>query len=326
MLPHSFPTPAAADLIGPGAGIATSVLWAATSVFFTLAGRRIGATKVNALRLAVAVALHWATFILLSHQLWPEMTGAQLWYLVLSGLIGLALCDQAMLTALVDIGPRRTLLLMTTSPLFALGFGWLFFQEAPGRSALAGIALTLGGVAWVTLERRPEGDATMAPHPHMRRGVALATFAAASQAAGFMLSKKGMGHGVEGAVALAPQSATLVRMAFGALGMIPILALYGLRRGSEAHGSARARRAGSASAGAMLAATGAVTGPFLGVWCSLIAIDRVPLGVAQTLCGLSPVLILPAAVWIFKERVSPRAAMGALVAVAGSALLFLSRG
>lgn len=326
MLPDASPTLAVADLVGPGAGVATSVLWATTSVFFTLAGRRIGATKVNTLRLVVAVALHWVTFLLISGHLWPEMTGAQLWYLVLSGLIGLSLCDQAMLTALIDIGPRRTLLLMTTSPLFALTFGYLFFREVPGLGALAGIALTLSGVVWVTLERRPEGDSTTAPHPHMRRGVALAIFAAASQAAGFMLSKKGMGHGVEGAIALAPQSATLVRMTFGALGMIPIVALYGLRRGSAAHESARSRRVGSASTGAMLAAAGAVTGPFLGVWCSLIAIDRVPLGVAQTLCGLSPVLILPAAVWVFKEHVSPRAAIGAVVAVAGSALLFLSRG
>ncbi|UCE61748.1 MAG: EamA family transporter, partial [Phycisphaerales bacterium] len=62
---------------------------------------------------------------------------------------------------------------------------------------------------------------------------------------------------------------------------------------------------------------------YLAVWFSLIAADRLPLGIAQTLCSLSPVLVLPLAVLIEKERVSPRAAIGAFVAVAGTAVLFL---
>ncbi len=66
-------------------------------------------------------------------------------------------------------------------------------------------------------------------------------------------------------------------------------------------------------------------GPFLGVWMSLVASDRAPLGVAQTLCGLSPVFILPFAALIHKERVSPRAVLGAVVAVGGSAVLFFGR-
>ncbi len=46
-------------------------------------------------------------------------------------------------------------------------------------------------------------------------------------------------------------------------------------------------------------------------------------GIAQTCCSLSPVLLLPFAVTIHKEHVSLRAVLGAIVAVAGVALLFL---
>ncbi len=55
---------------------------------------------------------------------------------------------------------------------------------------------------------------------------------------------------------------------------------------------------------------------------SLVATDRAPVGVAQTLCSLSPIFILPFAVWLEKERISSKALFGAVMAVGGSTLLF----
>ncbi len=316
--------PQTIELLGPLAAIGTSTLWAFTSVLFTEAGRRIGATRVNGFRLAIALILHWVTFILLTGTALPQMNTAQLVALMFSGFIGFAICDQAMFIALVDIGPRRALLMMTTSPIFAAAMAWAFLHESPGWIAALGIALTLAGVAWVTLERAPAGTEQ---HPNQRRGILLALVASVCQAIGFLLSKRGMGHGVEGAMQLDPQSATLVRVFFGLLGVVPIY-LWNLR--TERLARARATDPDAAPNGEpirqgyALAAAGAVTGPFLGVWCSLIAINRAPLGVAQTLCGLAPVLILPIGWLIWKERITWRAAIGALIAVAGSAVLFIA--
>ena len=78
-----------------------------------------------------------------------------------------------------------------------------------------------------------------------------------------------------------------------------------------------------AISGLTLAACAAILGSYLGVWMSLVAGDRAPLGIAQTLCSLTPIFILPCVVVAYKERVSARAVIGAFVAVAGSALLFL---
>ena len=64
-------------------------------------------------------------------------------------------------------------------------------------------------------------------------------------------------------------------------------------------------------------------GPFLGVWMSLVATDNAPVGVAQTLCSLTPLFLVPLAALIYKERISPRAALGAIMAVGGAALLFV---
>lgn len=306
-------------------GVATSGLWVATSLFFTAGGKRIGSTAVNAFRMIVAVALHMGTFALITGgSFWPDASVAQIVWLAVSGLVGLTICDQCLFTAFVDIGPRKALLCMTTSPLFALGFGIGFLDERIGWIGLTGIATTLAGVVWVILERDPS-RADKTAHPHATRGVVLAFIGAATQAAGSLASKKGIGHGiVDPENHLDPQAATYVRLVFGLLGMAPIMLVYWFGLRSTKHAAAKARRIGSKPAGYAFTAAGAVVGPFLGVWGSLIAFNVLDLGIAQTLLSLSPVLILPFAAFVQKEHVSVRAAVGACIAVVGSAMLFLT--
>jgi len=303
----------APEQIGVAAGLATSLFWVVSAVAFTAAGRRLGALSVNAWRLVFAVVLLGATHRLTFGTYWPSMRDEQLVLLAASGLVGLTLCDQCLFTAFLSAGPRLVLLVMTSSPLFALAFGTLFLDERVGPLGCAAVVTTLAGVAWVVAERRADGAPRGAS---WRRGLMLAVVAAATQAAGSMLSKKGIGHGLVGPEErLDPQAATFVRMTFGALGVFPLVLLR--RRGAPRPAAVEGRR----GAGLALAALGAVFGPFLGVWGSLVAYDRLEIGVAQTLCSLSPVLILPATPWLEGRRASLRAALGALVAVAGSALL-----
>lgn len=369
----------APETVGVLAALCTSVLWTVTGLLFAAATRRLGAAVVNASRLALAFGLHLVTFRLLTGQFWPEMSSFQLWMLVLSGVVGLALCDQCWLTSLADLGARRVMLLATTSPIFALALGAAFLGERIAPVALLGIVLTLGGVVWVVLERGSSagGEAAM---PHAARGTILAVMAAALQATGSLFSKLGMAAGAAldtgqpgaGAGALDPQAAAMTRMLFGLLGALPILAIsvaWSRRAGvdaahtpvpvsagsqpladvevgeaadsaasaggasisqASAAGSAREDEADTGAAatdrqrrqrGFLLAAAGSITGPYLGVWLSLVAFERLHIGVAQTLLSLQPVLVLPLAVLVLKDRVTPRAVLGALVAVAGSVVL-----
>ena len=68
---------------------------------------------------------------------------------------------------------------------------------------------------------------------------------------------------------------------------------------------------------------GAILGPFLGVAAALFALQRTPAGIASSLTSLSPVLIIPFSMLIFKEKVLPKEVLGALISIAGVALLFL---
>jgi drug/metabolite transporter (DMT)-like permease len=76
-------------------------------------------------------------------------------------------------------------------------------------------------------------------------------------------------------------------------------------------------RAGLAIMGATL------FGPVAGVTLSLVAIQYAPVGIASTLMALTPVIILPLVRVVYRERISPRAAAGTVVALAGVALIFL---
>jgi drug/metabolite transporter (DMT)-like permease len=310
--------------IGVLAGVSVAVLWTFTTLFFTAAGKRIGPSMVNAVRLIVALVLHAIVHRYLNGFWIPQVESGPILYFALSALLGLTIGDQCILQAFLTIGPRRALLVMTTSPLMAALFGWFVLDEKLTGWSLVGISLTIGGVGWVIRERTT--DPELNKPAHGTSGYVLALAASLCQAAGLMLSKQGMGYGtITWATHVPPQSATLVRMAFAVLGMIPILLYHAFRRRESR--DARAGSTGSVSSarlvGALLASCGAITGPFFGVWLSLISASIIPIGVAQTLLSLTPIMIIPIAKWCYHEHISPRALFGTLLAVAGVGLLFV---
>jgi drug/metabolite transporter (DMT)-like permease len=349
--------------IGLAAGLTTSLLWTFTSIFFTAASRRLGAAAVNALRIVIAVVLLGVTHRLIQGAWLPALRPLQMVYLAASGIVGLSLGDLALFSAFVHVGPRLAMLIMTTAPISAALFGWLALGEVLTATSVVGVALTIGGVAWVLLERVPESQRIVGAN--YRRGLLLALVASVCQAGGLLLSKSGIGHGwLPREQHLPPQTATYARMAFAALGVLPTVAWLVWRRRASSRAAALkpagAGRTVAVAAGEITVPTtppipadpsaptgdlpsaplespmdrarrragyfytfcGAVVGPFLGVWMSLVASDRAPLGIAQASCSLPPVLILPFLAFFQHEHISRRAVVGALVAVGGIAVLF----
>jgi drug/metabolite transporter (DMT)-like permease len=141
----------------------------------------------------------------------------------------------------------------------------------------------------------------------------LALGAALCQACGLVLAKQGMFH-AGGMVE--PLQASFVRM-MTALAIIWIIAIV---RGQLLHTTSAMKNGRALS----YCAAGAFVGPFLGVWMSLVAVKYIATGLAATLNSTTPVMILPLIVLWYKEKVTVRAALGAIVTVTGVALIFLS--
>jgi drug/metabolite transporter (DMT)-like permease len=55
---------------------------------------------------------------------------------------------------------------------------------------------------------------------------------------------------------------------------------------------------------------------------SLAAVQLAPVAIASTLMALAPVILLPLAYCIFKERITQRAIVGTVVAMVGVAMIF----
>jgi len=290
-------------LRGELAALGTAFCWAFTGIFFAEAARRIGALRVNLLRLPIALVLLSGALAASGSSL-AALTPQRVRLLAASGIVGLTIGDLALFAALVRIGPRLAALLMALAPVFATLAGAVGLGELPGALALGGMAVTLVGVGWVVLERR-DGQA----HPFEHRGaIALGVLAAACQGFGLVLAKAGMAGEVP------PLVATWVRMGVATAGMWLLAALSGRTAGlAIADG---ARRAFLPVLG------GAVSGPFVGVWLSLVAARYTDVGVAATLMATTPVLIIPLVMHTERYRPSLRAVGGALVAIAGVALLF----
>jgi drug/metabolite transporter (DMT)-like permease len=295
--------------LGETASLLTAVCWSSNSIFFSLAGRRVGSQTVNLVRLLMALLAMVVLHLALYGKPFPFQAGASsLTALAVSGLIGFALGDALLFEALVLLGPRLAMLLMTLSPIFSALLGWIFLGQTLTLLRLGAILVTLAGIAWVVSEG---GKDAGAPRPsHWALGLLLGMGGALGQSVGLILSQKGMSGGAMGAI-----SANLVRVAAGTLA----LAVWLLLRGNL---PALVRRAKDGRSLALIAA-GAATGPVVGVILSLVAIQHAPLGVAATLMSLSPVLLLPASAILFKEKVTARAVAGTLVSILGAAGLFL---
>ena len=73
----------------------------------------------------------------------------------------------------------------------------------------------------------------------------------------------------------------------------------------------------------MKAATiGTVFGPFVGVSLSLFAIQHTQTGIASTLMALVPVLIIFPSSIMFKEKITARQVVGAVISLIGVSLFF----
>jgi drug/metabolite transporter (DMT)-like permease len=300
--------------MGESAAILTSCLWTGSSLLFTSAGKRIGAFSVNVYRTTMAIVLLVCAHAVFLGAVLPVASGAQWLWMGLSGIVGLGIGDLGLFAAYVTIGPKRTVLVQASSPIFASMSAFLAFGETFSLLALVGVAVTLTGIVVVLLEREETSEEQSASAKRKSRGLFFALISAMGQGFGVVLSKKGMYVGVD--EAMNPVSAALIRMLLA--GLFIWTCAFFARKLPELHDAARDRE------GIKYAAAGALVGPVVGMTLSMVAIANAEAGVAQTLMSLMPVFIIPVTWIIYRERTSWRGILGAAVAVTGVAILFLA--
>jgi drug/metabolite transporter (DMT)-like permease len=295
-------------LLGQLAAIATAFCWSFTAIFFSFSGRLVGSGVVNRSRLLFAFILLSLTHLLLEGTLFPWSTEPYRWgWLALSSVLGLVLGDSFLFRAYVLVGPRLSMLMMSTVPIMSTALAWLFLGENVSASEFAGICLAVAGIAWVVTERR--AGPVEVENKNYSLGMTFALLGALGQTLGLITAKFALDGGYPAI------SATSIRILAAA---IILWILAGLR--GEIRHTLNQWRNRQAFKGII---AGTVVGPFLGIWLSLVAIQFARVGIASTLMALPPVILIPLGYILYKERVSRRGVIGTIVAFAGVTLIFL---
>ena len=306
------------NLVGESAAILTSCFWTFSSLLFTSAGRRFGSFSVNAYRTIMAIGFLGCAHVVLLGTLVPLASSGQWFWMGLSGVVGLGIGDFGLFAAYVTIGPRRSVLIQSSAPIFASLGAFLVLGETFSPLAMIGVAVTMAGIIIVLVEKEENHKGQQKESPSERRrkswGVFFGLISAMGQGFGAVLSKKGMYLDVT--IAMNPLSAAFIRMMVTGLFVWAIAIIGG--KLPELHRAVKDRT------GIKYTAAGALVGPFVGMTLSMVAIASTETGIAQTLMSLSPVLIIPVIWVIYREKTNWRGILGAFVAIVGVAILFLT--
>jgi drug/metabolite transporter (DMT)-like permease len=298
-------TPHYYDFLALGA----ATCWAASAVISAEPAKHLGAIAFVRWRMFFVALLLWSIAVFASR--FPPW-GMDTWGLMtMSGLVGIFLGDTTLFAAMNRLGPRRSGVLFATHALFTALLGYLFLNERLGAQVYLGAAITVAGVmvavAW--------GQHKSAAHPwdsspNTLSGIALALTAAFAQALGALIAKPAMD--LNGGFDPVLASAVRVTTALLALVLVGII--------SPRFG--RAQQPPTRHVLVQTAVSGWV-GMGLGVGLLLWSLREGPVGSAGVLSALSPVLILPL-LWLkFGRAPASGAWIGAILAIAGVALVLL---
>lgn len=293
--------------LGEIAALATAVCWTLNAMAFEAAGKRVGSLSVNYIRFFVAFPLLTVTAFFTRGSAFPtDATGTAWLYLSISGLIGFVLGDIFLFQAFVEIGSRITLLIKSMGPPLTALAGFLIMGENISPLGLFGMFITMCGIALVILSRNPQENKLKLNRP--LRGIIFALLGAVGQAMGLIFSKLGMGG-------YNPLAATQIRISAAFISFTVLITLR--KKWPEIKEAWKDRTAiGNIALGAIL-------GPFIGVTLSLVALQHAPAGIVSSLTSMSPILIIPFSIGIFKEKVLPKEILGALISIIGVIILFL---
>ncbi|MFZ5354508.1 MAG: DMT family transporter [Bacillota bacterium] len=293
--------------IGQLAALGTAVCWTLTGVAFESAGKKIGSLAVNILRLLVAfLLLSIYNYFTRGLALPVDATASNWTWLFLSGMIGFVIGDLFLFQAYVEIGSRISLLIMSAVPPITSIVGYLVLGETISPKSFAGMFITIAGIAIVILSRGAGEKKVEFNRPV--RGLTFAFLGALGQAFGLVFSKLGMGD-------YNPFASTQIRIVAAVIGFSLIITLS-KKWGAVIKGAKNVSGMRDLSIGAFF-------GPFVGVSLSLMAVKYAPTGVVSTITSISPILIIPASIVIFKEKVLVKEILGAVISIIGVTLLFL---
>ncbi|SEF57553.1 EamA-like transporter family protein [Xylanibacter ruminicola] len=306
--------------IGELISIGVAFSWTATALLSEFGSKRLGNLTLNVLRMALALVFSLVLFGVITGNPLPAGASSEACgWMLLSGLIGYVIGDFCLFQCYIIIGSRYGQLFMTLAPLAAALMAWITLGQQMKPMSVMAMLVTLLGIGISVLGR---GERHKISLRLPLNGVLFAIGAALCQGIGLVLSKIGMDHYEAAALAeagipewLVPFSANFYRCIAGIIGFTLLLYFRG-KMGDL-------RDAIHDCKGMAVATATTIFGPFVGVGFSLMAVQYTAAGIASTLMAMTPIIILLPSYWLFHEKITWRAVLGAIISVVGVSLFFL---
>ena len=300
--------------IGELISIGVAFSWTATALLSEFGSKRLGNLTLNVLRMSLALLFSMVLFWVVMGSPVPIGISTEAYgWMLLSGLVGYVIGDFCLFQCYI-IGSRYGQLFMTLAPLAAALMAWITLGQQMTMISILAMLITLSGIGISVLGR---GEHHKVSLKLPLNGVLFAVGAAMCQGVGLVLSKIGMDHYEAGAMPawLIPFSANFIRCIAGIIGFTLLLYFR--------EGFFPLREAIHDVKGMTVATATTVFGPFVGVGFSLMAVQYTNAGIASTLMALTPIIIILPSYWLFHEKITWKAVLGAVISVLGVSLFFL---
>lgn len=305
--------------VGELISIGVAFSWTTTALLSEFGSKRMGNLTLNLTRMVITLVFSCILFWAVGGNPLPAgaSTEAYLW-MMLSGLVGYVIGDFCLFQCYIIIGSKFGQLFMTLAPITAAIMAWFTQGQEIRPTAILAMIVTLAGIAITVLGRGDNHHKLTLKLP--LSGVLFAIAAAVCQGVGLVLSKIGMDH-YEATLTtplagwMLPFHANFFRCVAGTIGFVLLMALR--------EGFAPLQRGVHDRKGMVAAVATTIFGPFVGVGASLLAVQYTAAGIASTLMALTPIIIILPAWWIFKQPITAKSILGAIISVIGVSLFFL---
>lgn len=295
--------------VGNLCALVAALIWACSITAYRHYGKRYPAGVVNFNKLLVGTTAFAITIYFLKLQ-WPSDASTWTW-LMISGIIGLAIGDTFFLLAIQRLGAPLTSALQNLTPPIAAILAWIFLNDAMYPLEITGLLLTMFAVSGVVLAGAKRDDQKTTTWRFYFVGVGLASVAAVCQSIAMVFTANYV-------KALDPNMVVLLRL----LPTIPLMLLLNVSKAENRDGM---KRLVSRPQDLIVLAIVALCGTYIGLTLLTISYKFISTGVATAISNTYPIWIIPIAALFLNERPNLKQCFWTVLAVVGIAVMMAGK-
>jgi drug/metabolite transporter (DMT)-like permease len=295
-----------------------SMFVASVSTFpFTDAAREWGSVAINHFRLILAFIILTPMCMLMDKlsiiSIFATPSAIEYLYVASSGIIGLVIGDYFMFHSMAILGAKQSSIFNTLAPGAALLFGYLILNESLNVLGIVGVVISIGGMIWFLWGSGETEDKAMSIHDYgsTRKGIIYGVLSGLAQGFHITLSKKGLMMSPH----LSPVHATWIRVTAAFIAYFTFTIVQGKLKTDVISIIRKKRHIIPKATYATI--FGLVLSIILVMWSVTLA----EVSVIQTILSLGPLIVVPLAYLLYKERISYQTMLAAILSIGGVVIL-----